>query len=204
MTFQHPRRVVITGLGVVAPNGIGGKAFWHATSKGISGIKPVQRFPTVNLPIQVAGEVCDFQVEHYIDRKLVNRTDRMTHLVFAAVQEALEDARVALEQENLQRVGVVIANTFGGAEFALNQVEVFHMRGPRYMSVYTAIACLQIANVGQVSVRYGLQGYCKTPINDAVGGLDALGIAYSAIRRGVVDVLITGGCEALLHPYFLL
>src|SRR6266536_1856638 len=113
------RRVVITGLGVVASNGIGREAFWHATSEGVSGIKPIQRFPTIDLPIKVAGEVLDFQVENYIDRKLVNRTARMTHLVFAAVQEALQDARIALEQENLQRVGVVIANTFGGAEYAL-------------------------------------------------------------------------------------
>ncbi len=204
MAFQTHRRVVITGLGVVASNGIGREAFWHATSEGVSGIKPIQRFPTIDLPIKVAGEVLDFQVENYIDRKLVNRTARMTHLVFAAVQEALQDARIALEQENLQRVGVVIANTFGGAEYALKQVEAFHVRGPRYMSVYTAIACLQIANVGQISVHYGLQGYCKTPITDIVGGLDALGIAHSAIRRGVADVLVTGGCESLLHPYFLL
>jgi 3-oxoacyl-(acyl-carrier-protein) synthase len=204
MALQTHRRVVITGLGVVAPNGIGKEAFWHATSRGVSGIKPVQRFPTVDLPIQVAGEVLDFKVENYIDRKLANRTDRMTHLVFAAVQEALQDATLALEQENPQRVGIVIANTFGGVQYVVEQVEALYVRGPRYMSAYTAIAWLQVANVGQISVRYGLQGYCKTPVNDTVGGLDALGMAYSAIRQGAADVLITGGCESLLHPSVLL
>lgn len=204
MAYQTHRRVVITGLGVVAPNGTGREAFWLATSRGISGIKPVERFPTPDLPIQVAGEVREFKAEDYVDRKLANRTDRMTHFVFAAVQEALQDAKLALEQENPQRVGAVIANTVGGAEFVLEQIEAFHVRGPRYMSAYTAIAWLQVANVGQASVRYGFQGYCKTPVNDTVGGLDALGMAYAAIRRGAADVLITGGCESLLHPCFLL
>src|SRR5207245_7126649 len=159
------------------------------TSRGISSIKPIQRFPTADLPIQVAGEARDLEVENYIDRKLANRTDRMTHFVFAAVQEALQDAKLELEQENPRRVGAVIANTVGGVEYALEQSEALYVRGPRYMSAYTAIAWLQVANVGQVSVRYGIQGYCKTPVNDTIGGLDALGMAYIAIRRGAADVL---------------
>ncbi len=203
MTYQAHRRVVITGVGVIASNGVAKEAFWHATSRGISGVKPVQRFPTVDLPIQVAGEVRDFKVECYIERKLANRTDRVTHFVLTAVHEALLDAQLTLEQENPRCVGAVIANTIGGAEFALEQIEAFHTRGPRYMSAYTAIAWLQVANAGQISVRYGLQGYCKTPVNDTVGGLDAMGMAYSAIRRGAADVLITGGCESLLNPFFL-
>ena len=203
MSIQAHRRAVITGLGVVASNGVGKEKFWHATSRGISGIKPVQRFPIDDLSIQVAGELRDFKVENYIDRKLANRTDRVTHFVLAAVHEALLDAQLTLEQENPRRVGAVIANTIGGAEFALEQIEAFHTRGPRYMSTYTAIAWLQVANVGQTSVRYGIQGYCKTPVNDTVGGLDALGMAYSAIRRGAADVLITGGCESLLNSFFL-
>lgn len=203
MVIQAHRRVVITGMGVVAPNGAGKEAFWHATSRGVSGIKPVQRFSTGDLPIQVAGEVRDFKVERYVERKLANRTDRMTHLALAAVHEALSDARITLEQENPRCVGAVIANTIGGAEFALEQIEAFHTRGPRSMSAYTAIAWLQVANVGQASVLYGLQGYCKTPVNDTVGGLDAMCMACSAIRRGAADVLITGGCESLLHPFFL-
>ncbi len=204
MTSQTPRRVVITGLGVVAPNGIGKEAFWHSLNTGMLAVKPVQRFPTMDLPIQGAGEVRDFNVESYIDRKLANRTDRVTHYVLAAVQEALSDAHLVLEQEDPKCVGAVIANTTGGVEFVLEQVEALHVRGPRFMSVYSAIAWLQVANVGQTSVRYGLQGYSKTPTNDIVGGLDALGIAYIAIRRGAADVLITGGCESLVQPFLLL
>ncbi len=203
MKHTIKRRVVITGTGVVAANGIGKKAFWQATSQGVSGIKPIQRFSTEDISIQVAGEVSDFLASDFIDRKLANRTDRMTHLAFAAIQEALKDAHLVLEEENLQRTGTVIANTFGGVEFVLDQIKALYTRGPRYMSAYTAIAWLQVANVGQTSIRYGLQGYCKTPVNDTVGGLEALSMAYGAIQRGEADVLITGGCEAILHPYSL-
>jgi 3-oxoacyl-(acyl-carrier-protein) synthase len=204
MTYNKQRRVVITGLGIVAANGTGKEAFWHATSKGVSGIKSVQRFSAAGLPIAVAGEASDFVVEDFIDRKLAKRTDRMTHFVFAAVQEALQDAGIELAEENPHCVGAVIANTVGGVAYVLEQIEALYVRVPRYMSAYTAIAWLQVANVGQISLRYGIQGYCKTPVNDTVGGLDALGIAYGAIKHGAADIIIAGGCEALLHPCVLL
>jgi 3-oxoacyl-(acyl-carrier-protein) synthase len=205
MRQQHhtERRVVITGMGIVSPNGIGKEAFWHATSNGISGIKPIQNFPTDDLSIKIAGEVSPFSPLDYIDRKLVNRTDRMTHFAFAAIQEALKDAHLVMEEEDPNCVGTVIANSMGGVNFALEQMVSLYTRGPRYVSAYTAIAWLQVANSGQASIRYGFKGYSKTPVNDTVGGLDALGIAYSAIRRGAADVLITGGCEAFLHPFSL-
>ena len=197
------RRVVVTGLGVVAANGIGKKAFWDATSRGISGIRPIQRISTNSQPIKVAGEVQNFVASDYINRKLAKRTDRVTHFVFAAVQEALQDAQLVLADENPQRVGAVIASTLGGIEYVLEQSKAMYARGARAMSAYTAIAWLQVANVGHISIHHGLQGFCKTPVNDAVGGLNALGIAYEAIQRDAADVLITGGSEALLQPFVL-
>ncbi len=199
-----PRRVVITGIGVVAPNGTGAEAFWQATCRGVSGIKRIARFATAQIPISVAGEVDSFVAEDVLDRKLVNRTDRMTHFALAAVAEALTDSRIDLAREPLHRVGAVIANTMGGVTYIMAQIAALHLRGPRFMSAHSAIAWPQGANVGQTAVRYGLQGYCTTPVNDTVGGLDALGMAYRAIRRGAVEVMITGGCEALLHPTMLM
>ena len=204
MIHNEKRRVVITGLGAVAANGIGKEKFWDATIKGISGIKPIQRFSVEDQPIRVAGEVSDFLVSDVVDRKLANRTDRMTHFVFASISEALQDAGIVMAEENPQRIGAVIANTFGGIEFLLEQLHALYTRGPRYMSAYTAIAWLQVANVGQTSIRHGIQGYCKVPMNDTASGLDGLGMAYGAIQRGSADVIITGGCEALLHPFTLL
>ena len=198
------RRVVITGLGVVAANGIGTEAFWQAMSQGVPGIVPISRFSTTDMLMSVAGEVSNFVVGDYIERKLANRTDRSTHYALAAVQEAWRDAALVLEDENRQRVGAVIASTLGGMEYVLQQFQALYVRGLRAMSAYTAIAWLQVANVGQTSIRYGISGYCKTPTHDSIGGLDALGLAYRAIRRGAADVIIAGGCEDLLEPSVLL
>ncbi len=203
MKQETNRRVVVTGLGAVAANGIGKEAFWDATSKGISGIKPISRFATDDLRIRAAGEISDFAAQTYLDRKLINRTDRMTHLVLPAVEEALQDACLVIADEDSRRIGAVIANTLGGVEFGARELAALHMRGPRSMSAYTAIAWLQVANVGQTTIQFGVQGYSKTPINDAIGGLDALCMAYGAIKRGEAEVIITGGCEAMVHPLIL-
>jgi 3-oxoacyl-[acyl-carrier-protein] synthase II len=198
------RRVVITGLGMVAANGIGKEAFWDTTSRGISGIRPISRFSTTDTLIRVAGEVHNFLASDYIDRKLINRTDRSTQYALAAVKEALQDSGLVLAEEDRQRVGAVIASAFGGSEYIVQQFQALYTRGLRAMSAYTAIAGLQVANVGQTSIRYGISGYCKTPTHDTVGGLDALGMAYRAIRRGAANVIIAGGCENLLEPSVLL
>ncbi len=204
MNRTRARRVVVTGMGVVAPNGIGCETFWQASLRGQSALKPLQRFPTDHLPIQVAGELADFEAEAYLPRKFIQRTDRVTQFTCVAVDEALRDAQLDLTREDPARVGAVIANTMGGVDFVLEQIEALYTRGPRAMSVYTAIAWLQVANVGQISLRHNVQGYCKTPVNDLAGGLEAMLMATQAIRRGAADILITGGSEALLHPCLLL
>ncbi len=204
MSEPGERRVVVTGMGVVAPNGLGKENFWRACLNGVSGIKPLRRFSVENLPISVAGEVTDFQAEDYLDRKFIQRTDRVTHFACVAVAEALRDARLDLAREDPQRVGAVLANTLGGIEYVIEQIKALYTQGPRAMSAYTAIAWLQVANVGQVALRYGLRGYSKTPVSDTVGGLEAMSVAAGAIRRGAVDVMLSGGSEALLHPFFLL
>lgn len=206
MANNQQRRVVVTGLGVVASNGIGTANFWQASRDGISGIsrlEPHEGYTHANLPLWVAGAVHDFVTEDYIDRKLANRTDRMTHFAFAAIQEAIMDAGLDLSQENPRRVGAVIANAMGGVDYVLKQLHTLYTRGPRFVSAYTAIAWLNVANVGQAAIRYNIQGYCKTPVNDAVSGLNALGMAAGAIRRNTADMIIAGGCEAFLHPLLL-
>ena len=197
------RRVVITGLGAVAPNGVGKAAFWKATSAGRSVIGPPRRCKDVDISHQFVGELSDFRAEDYMERKLARQTDRMTHFAFAATQEALKDSALMLEQEDPLRTGAVIANTLAGVEFVEEQVRRLYQLGPHYVSAHTALAWLHIANVGRLSVRHTLKGYCKAPINDACGGLDALGLAYQAIARDAADVLIAGGTEAPLHPCVL-
>lgn len=204
MEQDSKRRVVITGLGAVAPNGIGVEAFWQATCQGISGIASFPYDAAADAPGWVAGTIPGFVIEDYVERKLANRTARMTHFALAAIQEALAAARLEMEDEDPKRMGAVIANTLGGVDFVLRQMETLYSRGLRFVSAYTAIAWLSVANVGQAAIRHNIQGYCKTPVNDTVSGLNALGMAYAAIRRGVADVILAGGCEAFLHPLVLL
>lgn len=208
MSSLNRRRVVVTGIGVLAPNGFGRNAFWQASLQGLSGIKPIQRFSTEELPIQVAGEIADFQAEENeickLERKFVQRTDRVTHFACIAAEEARQDARLDLASEDRQRVGVVVANTLGGIEFVLKEIEGLYTQGPRGMSAYTAIAWLQVSNAGQIALRYGLHGFSKAPVSDTAGGLEALLMAANAIRRGTADIMFAGGSEALLHPIFLL
>ncbi|HEY7418569.1 MAG TPA: beta-ketoacyl-[acyl-carrier-protein] synthase family protein [Ktedonobacteraceae bacterium] len=200
---ETTRSVVITGLGAIAPNGIGKQAFWQATRDGISGIQILEEHEAGAAAIQVGGKITRFTPADYLDRKLIQRTDRMTHLTLAAIHEALADAQLDLAQEQPQRVGAVIANTMGGVEYVLRQLHALYSRGPRALSAYTAVAWLHVANVGQTAIRHGIQGYCKTPVNDTVGGLEALQMAAQAIRRGIADVIIAGGSEACLHPFIM-
>ena len=197
------RRVVITGVGVVAPNGIGKAAFWTAVCAGRSVMGPPVRHYDMERPLQCVGEIKNFRAEDYIDRKLVKRTDRMSHFALIAAREALLDAGLELERENSLRIGAVIANTLAGVEYVTEQMKRLYQLGPNFMSAHTALAWLHVANVGRVSVHYGLKGYCKVPINDTCGGLDALGQGYQAIRRDAADILIAGGTEAPLSPFVL-
>jgi 3-oxoacyl-(acyl-carrier-protein) synthase len=200
MEASNKRRVVITGLGIIAPNGIGKEAFWQATFAGHSGIKLLRDNSGQG---RAVGVISDFFTEEHIEHKLANRTDRMTHFTLSAIKEALQDAQLLLEQEDPRRIGAVIANAMGGVSFVLKQMQTFYTKGAHFVSAYTAIAWLSVANVGQTAIRYNIQGYCKTPVNDSVSGLDAMGMAYTAIQRGVADVILTGGSEACLHPFFL-
>src|SRR5205085_12454400 len=121
MTDSTQRRVAITGVGVVAANGIGKEAFWQAISKGTSGIKPISSVSSGDFPISIGGEISDFEVHNFIDRKLARNTDRVTHFALAASQEALQDANIIRAEEDPQCVGAVIANTLGGLGLATQQ-----------------------------------------------------------------------------------
>lgn len=192
------RRVAITGLGLVTPLGIGAEATWRAALAGESALaRPSDRHDP-DLPIRVVGEVPGFEATDFIPKKLAVRSDRNTHFAFAACIEALKDARIDPEQEDKTRVGLVFASNYGGLSYYLDNLTRLHQRGPSFVSAYMATAWIPSAPVGQLSILYGFTGYSKTLINDAAGGLDAIGAAYAAIRRGDSDAIIAGGFEAAL------
>ena len=149
--------------------------------------------------MKVVGEVKDFDPHEWLkSKKLAVRTDRNTHFAFAACAEALDDAGLDLEDEDSERVGLVMSSNYGGLSYFLDNLVRLHQQGPSFVSAYMAIAWIPSAPVGQLSIMYGIHGYAKTIVNDAAGGTDAIGAAYRAIRRGDADVIIAGGFEAAI------
>ncbi|WP_405496966.1 ketosynthase chain-length factor [Streptomyces sp. NBC_00096] len=195
-------RTVITGIGVVAPNGIGAGAFWKATQSGTTVLGRVTREGCEHLPLRVAGEVRGFDAASMIEERYLVQTDRYTHHALAAADLALEDGRLgrADYEDDPFSVGVVTAAGSGGGEFGQRELQHLWGQGPRYVGPYQSIAWFYAASTGQISIRRGLKGPCGVVAADEAGGLDAFAHAARAIRQGSRAMLV-GATEAPLAPY---
>ncbi|MET9323487.1 beta-ketoacyl synthase N-terminal-like domain-containing protein [Streptomyces sp. NPDC003038] len=195
-------RTVITGIGVVAPNGIGADAFWKATQSGLSVLDRVTRPGCEHLPLRVAGEVRGFDPGTMVEDRFLVQTDRFSHHALAAADLALQDARLgrADYEGDPFSVGVVTAAGSGGGEFGQRELQRLWEQGPRYVGPYQSIAWFYAASTGQISIRRGLKGPCAVVASDEAGGLDAFAHAARAIRQGSRAMLV-GATEAPLAPY---
>ncbi|MEV6950391.1 beta-ketoacyl synthase N-terminal-like domain-containing protein [Streptomyces sp. NPDC051183] len=193
---------VITGIGVVAPNGIGAEAFWKATESGTCVLGRVTRQGCEHLPLRVAGEVRGFDPGTLIEDRYLVQTDRFTHHALAAAELALDDARLgrADYEDEPFSVGVVTAAGSGGGEFGQRELQRLWEQGPRFVGPYQSIAWFYAASTGQISIRRGLKGPCGVVASDEAGGLDAFAHAARAIRQGSRAMLV-GATEAPLAPY---
>ncbi|MFJ9516855.1 beta-ketoacyl synthase N-terminal-like domain-containing protein [Kitasatospora sp. NPDC101801] len=201
MTVTRPdRRTVVTGIGVVAPNGIGADDFWKATREGTSVLGPVTREGCAHLPLRIAGEVRGFDAEQAVEGRYLVQTDRFTHYAMAAADLALADARFDAEAGPPFGVGVVTAAGSGGGEFGQRELQQLWSQGPHFVGPYQSIAWFYAASTGQVSIRGGFKGPCAVVASDEAGGLDALAHAVRTVRRGT-DTVVVGGAEAPLAPY---
>jgi act minimal PKS chain-length factor (CLF/KS beta) len=214
---RFPRRAVITGIGVVAPNGVGTSAWWQATRAGKSGLRRVddrrqiEHLDTPRLHGSVAGEIVDFEPTNFVDARIAGQTDRSTQLALAAAALALQDA--ALDPASLDpgTAGVVTANTMGGAEFTQREMQNLWAKGPIFVGAYQAIAGFYAAPTGQIAIKYGLTGHAGVAMAECAGGLEAIWQATRAILDGVGDrlpvgpmeAMVCGGIEAPLSPYAL-
>ncbi|GHO65469.1 actinorhodin polyketide beta-ketoacyl synthase [Ktedonobacter sp. SOSP1-52] len=196
-----PREAVITGIGVVAPAGIGTKQFWEGVSSAQSFITPVTRFDTTKFTSKVAGVVADFDPTRSIDPRIIAQTDRWTHFDLVCAREAIADAQLDIAQEDATRIGAVFAAGTGGNEFGQRQLHLCWEKGPRYVSAYQSIAWFYAASIGQVSITNGVRGYGRNICAEAAGGLIALAHAAKIIQQGLCDVVIVGGSEASIAPY---
>jgi minimal PKS chain-length factor (CLF/KS beta) len=189
------RRAVITGLGVVAPTGIGTEAWWAATLRGDSGIRPIERFDAARYDVRYAGQVASFDPGAFVDGRLLVQTDRWTWMGLAATRMALRDAAFDPAAAEPWATSVITASSSGGNEFAQEEIERLWSRGPRAVGAYMSIAWFYAATTGQISIRHGCKGPSSAVAAEGAGGLTALGHARRTIRRGV-DAVISGGAEA--------
>jgi minimal PKS chain-length factor (CLF/KS beta) len=196
------RRTVLTGVGVVAPNGIGTDTWWEATTAGQSGIARIERFDPSKYSTQLAGEVDGFSAGDYIERRLQVQTDRWTHMAMAATQMAFEDAKFDPSAFDEWSTSAITASSSGGNEFGQKEIQALWGKGPKYVGAYQSIAWFYAATTGQISIRHKLKGPCGVVIAEGAGGLEALQHARRTIRRGV-DSVVGGGLEAPIGPYAL-
>jgi len=195
------RRVVVTGLGVVAPNGLGREAFWDSTQRGGSFITAIDRFDTESYSCRIGGAVAGFRAADFLPHLTIKQTDRATQMALAACQMATEDAGLDLRAEDPRQVGMYFANVFGGMEFAERELYTQSFIGSDRVSAYQSIAWFFAATQGQWSISEGIKGFGKSIVADRAGGHQALLLGALAIRQGHASVVYAGGFEAPLVPY---
>lgn len=192
----------MTGLGVIAPNGIGVEDYWRQTMRAVSGIDRITRFDPSPYPVRLAGEVRGFQAADHLPSRLLPQTDRVTQMALAAADWAVADAELDTSRLDSFDMGVVTANSIGGFEFGQRELANLWAQGPNYVSAYQSFAWFYAVNTGQISIRHGMRGPNGVVVTEQAGGLDAVAQARRHVRRGT-RVVVSGGLEAPLCPWAL-
>ncbi|MEN3586421.1 ketosynthase chain-length factor [Streptomyces sp. ZYX-F-203] len=201
MSDRETRRGVITGIGVVAPNGLDAETYWKSVKEGTSVLDRITREGCQELPLRVAGEVRGFDPGALVESTFLVQTDRFSHFALVAADAALQNAGLAGEAaDSPYSVGVVTAAGSGGGEFGQRELQKLWGQGSRFVGPYQSIAWFYAASTGQISIRGGFKGPCGVVASDEAGGLDAVAHAERVVRRGT-DVVVAGAAEAPLAPY---
>jgi 3-oxoacyl-[acyl-carrier-protein] synthase II len=193
------RRVVITGMGVVSPVGIGLDAFWSALVRGESGVGRITRFDAAKFPSQIAAEVRGFDPLAYIPRRDVVRTDPFIHYALAAAREAVANAKLDIDAQPT-RVGVSVGSSMGGIGLFVAACDTLREEGPGVVSPYAMPGYLPNMAAGWLSMRTGARGPIGCPATACAAGAQAIGDALRAIQRGEADAMLAGGTDALIQP----
>lgn len=202
MKTSLKRRAVITGIGIVAPTGIGADAHWQNTKQGRSAIRRITNFDPSSYATQLAGEVDGFKPTDFFDQRLVVQTDRWTWLALAAGELALKDASFDPRNAPPYSMSVATASGTGGNEFSQKEIQSLWSKGPLFVGAYQSIAWFYAATTGQLSIKHGMKGPSSVIATEGAGGLDVLAHSMRVIRQGV-DTVVSGGTEAPIAPYAL-
>ncbi|MDD2541884.1 MAG: beta-ketoacyl-ACP synthase II [Desulfuromonadaceae bacterium] len=194
------RRVVITGVGAVSPLGCGNAKNWDALTSGKSGIGLITRFDASDMPVKIAGEVSDFNAEEYIDKKEIKKMDLFIQYGLAAAHYAMEDSGLVINDENAERVGVLVGAGLGG----LPSIERYHTLlnegGPKKISPFFIPMLIINLAPGHISIRYGAKGPNISSVSACATSTHSIGDAYHIIKRGDADAMIAGGTESVITP----
>ncbi len=200
MTRTDRRRVVVTGVGLVSPIGVGTAATWDALLAGASGVGPITKFDTARFPSKIAGEVKGFDPEQWMEKKEVKKSDAFIHFALAASQMAVDDAGLEIDETNADRVGVVIGSGIGGFPMIERTHSILLERGPERISPFFIPGVIVNLAAGLVSIRFGARGPNSAPATACTTGLHAVGDAFRLIAHGYADAVICGGAEAAITP----
>jgi act minimal PKS chain-length factor (CLF/KS beta) len=192
--------VVVTGVGVTAPNGLGTDDYWDATRNGRDGIGRITRFDPSPYPARLAGEVPGFEAREHLPSRLIPQTDHMTRLALVAGDWALADAGVRPEELPEFDMGVITAASSGGFEFGQRELENLWSKGSRHVSAYQSFAWFYAVNTGQISIRNGMRGPSGVLVSDQAGGLDAVAQARRQLRKDST-LILSGGVDAMICPW---
>jgi 3-oxoacyl-[acyl-carrier-protein] synthase II len=194
------RRVVVTGLGLVLPNGIGVERAWRNTCEGKSGIGPITRFDVNQHETKIAGEIKGFNTEDYLQRKELRRMDLFIQYAVAASKMALDDSGLEINEENADRVGVSIGTGLGG----LPTIEEYHKilleKGPNRITPFFIPKLIANMASGHVAMHFNARGPNTCVVTACATGAHSIGDAFRAIHYGDADAIITGGTEANITP----
>ncbi|MDR0869843.1 MAG: beta-ketoacyl-ACP synthase II [Planctomycetaceae bacterium] len=202
MQGNSPRRVVITGIGIVSSVGTSKETFWQNIKLEHCGIAPITRFDASNLPCRIAGEVKNYNGENYFDKRLVQRTSLFTQFAMLAAEEAWKDAKLdTFVFNDVDRCGVLLGNGIGGLEVDDESHFKLYDRGASKIPAMTIPKMIANEAAGNVSMMLGIRGSAHTVVTACASGTDAVGFALDRIRCGRADVMLAGGTESTITEY---
>src|SRR5512139_1564996 len=193
-------RVVVTGLGAVAPNGIGVEQFWDNLIRGVSGIAAITRFDASKHDVRIAGEVKGFDPLQWIEKKEVRKMDLFIQYAIAAAQMAFDDAGLKVVDDNRERMGVFVGTGMGGIPALEESHKILMERGPGRVSAFFIPSIITNLGSGQISMRFGMKGPNSCVCTACATGNHAIGDSFRILQHGEADVMIAGGSEAVITP----
>jgi 3-oxoacyl-[acyl-carrier-protein] synthase II len=194
------RRVVVTGLGMISPLGVGNEATWQGLVEGRSGIGPITKFDASAYSARIAGEVKGFDPGQWIEKKEVKKSDTFIHYAIVASQMAVDDAKLDTKAVDPDRMGVIIGSGIGGLPLIEEMHRKLMERGPARISPFFIPGLIVNLATGQISIRFNARGPSSAPATACATGSHAIGDAFKIIQRDDADVMFAGGSEAVVTP----